>query len=93
MACAQSIDYMSSVEIKPATNGRNYPASEFVVRGYEKRGHFSFKRTRYQRLTAGLVGTKMLTYAEYRGWVISTIRGWMEVAADIHAEGKRFYRW
>jgi hypothetical protein len=47
-----------------------------------KREAFSFKQTRYQRLTAGLVGRKMPTYTHCRGWVISTIPGWFEVTAD-----------
>jgi hypothetical protein len=49
---------LSPIEMKPATDYRNNPASEFYVRCFE------------------------VTYADYGGWVISIIAGWIELIAD-----------
>jgi hypothetical protein len=35
--------------------------------------HFPFEQARYEPVTAGLVEREMPTYADYGGWVISTI--------------------
>jgi hypothetical protein len=68
--------------MKPATDYRNNPTREFYVRYFEERGIF-LEQARYQRVTSGLFEGKMPTYADYGGWVISIIGGWVEVIAAI----------
>ena len=41
---ARGLIILSPIEMKPATNDRNDPASEFCVRGYERRGIFLSNR-------------------------------------------------
>jgi hypothetical protein len=73
---------VSWVEIKPASKGRNDPASGACIRPHEKRGIFLSNRPDINELKAGLFGRKMPTYADFGGWVISTLAGWLVVTAD-----------
>src|SRR5271170_2492169 len=73
---------LSWVEIKPASNGRNDPASGARIRPHEKRGIILSNKARHQRVNAGFVWKKMSTYADFRGWVISAIAGWFVVTAE-----------
>jgi hypothetical protein len=79
---------MSWVEIKPASKGRNDPASGSRIRPHEKRGIFLSNKPDINEFSAGLFGRKMPTYADFGGWVISTIAGWFVVTADKMLNGK-----
>jgi nucleoside-diphosphate-sugar epimerase len=72
---------VSWVEIKPASKGRNDPASGARIRPPEREAFF-FRTSLISTSYAGLFGRKMPTYADFRGWVISTIAGWFPVTAD-----------
>ena len=68
---------LSWVEIKPASKGRNDPASGSRIRPHEKRRHFSFEQARHQSVNAGLFEEKYhLSSADFGGLrVISTFAG------------------
>jgi hypothetical protein len=68
--------------MKPATDYRNNPASEFCARCFEERGIFLSNKPDSNNLQAGLFGRKMPTYADWSGWVISIITGRFEAIAD-----------
>jgi hypothetical protein len=51
-----------------------------------KRETFFFQTSPISTAYSGYGWKKMSTYADYRGWVISTIAGRMEVTADSQHE-------
>jgi CheY-like chemotaxis protein len=73
---------LSSVEIKPATNDRNDPASEFCVRYYERRGIFLSNKPDTKELQR--VVWKKNADLRSLGWLGHfAIAGWIEVIADM----------
>src|SRR5260221_14740765 len=65
---------VSSVEIKPATDGRNDPASESCIRCDEKRGIFLLNKPDTNELRRGFCGEKkQRTYILMGGGVLPTL--------------------
>jgi hypothetical protein len=88
----QIIAKVSWVEIKPASKGRNDPASGARIRPPEREAFF-FQTSLISTSYAGLFGRKMPTYADFRGWVISTIAGWFPVTADTKETKSNLRTW
>ena len=72
---------MSWVEMKPASKGRNDPARGARISTCEKRGIFLSNEPDVNELMRAYLKEKC-RYADFGGWVISTIAGWFVVTAD-----------
>jgi hypothetical protein len=73
-----AVEHLVSGHYKPASNGRNDPATKICVSW-----HFSSKQARTKLVDVGLVRKKnaslfMRSYAGSTGWVISTFAGWFD---------------